>query len=247
MKNVMMLVIAIMMMGFATPSNAQQLRFDVGDTLYVCAYNGLNMRASASVGSVVVLKLDHADRVEVLEVVPDHVEIDHRRSTWLKVEADGYEGYLFGGYLSNIEPMYLDATSFDCNTDMYYLDWVRDVLGDTAVDKLEEKDNRTVNSQTTTYTKYVSGDVFYNRVGPNTDSYYFESSSLDYNDVLNFMEYMVACQNRFCGASQEHGKSIFKPIKNMYGDLVRVDCTTPLAITAKRQRGKMVVKLETCL
>jgi len=33
----------------------------------------------------------------------------------------------------------------------------------------------------------------------------------------------------------------------MYGQLVRVDCTTPLSMTAQQRGDKMVFKLETCL
>jgi len=250
MKNGMKLAAMLVAICFGSQNvNAQQLKFSVGDTLFVCAYNGLNMRDSSTRSSKVVLKLDHADRVIVAHIQPVAIQIDNRTSNWLKVEADGYEGFVFGGYLSNIEPMYLDASSFDCNTDMYYLDWVSDVIGDTPIENQKKYDDEawSANIQTTTFTKYISGDVFYNKIGPNTDSYYFESTSLTYNDVLNFMEYIVACQNRFCGVNPDLGKSIFKPIRNVHGELVRVDCTTPLAITAREQRGKMIVKLETCL
>ncbi len=252
MKNVVMSVITFIVVGLAIQNaQAQQIQFDVNDTLYVCAYNGLNLRQSANTHSEVITKLAHADEVTVLEVTAELLEIDHRQSSWLKVEYDGYTGYLFGGYLTSVEPMYLESYSFDCNTDMYYLDWVSDVIGEAQVvshQNLNAQKSRSGKGvETTTYKAYTSGDVFYNKVGPSTDSYYFESNSLSYNDVLNFMEYLVACQNRYCASNVSEDKAIFRPIKNLYGKLVRVDCTTPLSMTAQQHGDKMVVKLETCL
>lgn len=232
--------------------NAQNANFKTGDELYVYAYNGLNLRAEPSTSSPVVEKLDHSDEVKVLQVLPERKEIDFRQSSWIEVDAYGKKGYLFGGYLTAVEPMYLDAESFDCDAELYYMDWVLDILGDAApVVQNEEMPVgnawSTKKGETTTYTSYASGDMLYYKTGPDTDSYYFESMQLNYNDVLNFMEYLVACQNRFCPIDSEEGKSIFKPIKNIYGELVRVDCTAPLAISAQQKGARMIVKMETCL
>jgi len=252
MKNVVMFFIALIAMSLdSLNAKDQQLRFDVGDTVYVCAYNGLNLRADANTNSEVIVKLDHAEEVLVLEVAPELIEIDHRKSNWMKVSSDGYTGYLFGGYLSTIEPLYLESYSFDCNTDVYYLDWISEVVGEAQIasyyDEGVNQNNSGGEVMMASYNSFHNGDVFYNKVGPQTDTYYFESSRLTYNDVLNFMEYMVACQNRFCDYENEADKAIFKPIKNIYGQLVRVDCTTPLSMTAQQKGNKMIVKLETCL
>lgn len=252
MKNVMKFLIGILFLNVSIlNAKDQQLRFDVGDTLYVCAYNGINLRSEANTSSEVITKLDHAKQVVVLETASNLIEIDHRKSIWMKVSSNGYTGYLFGGYLSAIEPLYLESYSFDCNTGMYYLDWVSDIIGGASPvlnQSVLDKQKKTGGEVSiSTYHSYQNGDLFYNKVGPFTDSYYFESQTLTYNDVLNFMEYMVACQNRFCNSQDEYGFALFRPIKNRHGQLVRVDCTTPLAMTAKKQNGKMVVKLETCL
>lgn len=247
-----MLMITLLVIGIGVQNaQAQNKQMQTGDTLYVCAYNGLNLRAEASTKSDVITKLDHADKVKVLKVRMERIALDHRESCWVKVESEGYTGYLFGGYLTSVEPLVLSSYSFDCNTDLYYLDWVSEVIGDAQL--TSHNDESTMQSrsgsgiETTIYNVYQSGDVFYNKVGPQTDTYYFETPSLSYNDVLNFMEYMVACQNRFCAAYGDSEEAIFRPIKNRYGQLVRVDCTTPLSMTAEQHGGKMVVKLETCL
>ena len=252
MKNGLMLMITLLVIGAGVQNaQAQNNEMKTGDTLYVCAYNGLNLRADASTKSDVITKLDHADEVIVSQVMNHKMELDHRESYWVKVESEGYTGYLFGGYLTVVEPLVLTSFSFDCNTDLYYLDWVSEVIGDSQlsnhndISTLQSRSGSSI--ETTTYNVYQSGDVFYNKVGPQTDTYYFETPSLGYNDVLNFMEYMVACQNRFCAAYGDSEEAIFRPIKNRYGQLVRVDCTTPLSMTAEQHGGKMVVKLETCM
>lgn len=253
MKNVMMLIIGLFTLCVSVQNvNAQKANFKTGDVLYVYAYNGLNLRAEPSTNSRVVEKLDHADEVEVIQVMSESKEIDFRNSNWIEVDAYGKKGYLFGGYLSAVEPMYLDADSFDCDVELYYMDWVLDMLGDAApvVKNAEMSPGSawsTSKDETTIYTSYATGDMVYYKTGPDTDSYYFESLQLNYNDVLNFMEYLVACQNRFCPIDQDSDKSIFKPIKNIYGELVRVDCTAPLAITAQQKGTRMIVKMETCL
>jgi len=250
MKNVKNLFVALLVLCTSLSTLfAQEVKFNPGDAVFICAYNGLNLREDATTKSNVILKLDHAEMVTILEVSEETLEIEHRKSKWLKVDANGDVGFLFGGYLTKFEPMYLDAASFECQTDLYYLDWVMDVIGDTPIDQLNKstaynKAYTPAAVETTNYTSYQNGSAFYNRVGPNTDSYFFESVSLDYNDVLNFMEYMVACQNRFCHSNSQ---ALFRPIKNHYGDLVRVDCTMPLGITAQQRGAKMIVKMETCL
>ncbi len=252
MKNGLMLIVTLLVIGIgAQNAQAQNIKIESGDTLYVCAYNGLNLRDTASTKADVITKLDHADEVRVLQVMSKNLELDHRNSYWVKVESEGYTGYLFGGYLTAVEPLVLTSYSFDCNTDLYYLDWVSEVIGDAQLTNHNDESALQSRSgsgiETTTYNVYQSGHIFYNKVGPQTDTYYFETSSLSYNDVLNFMEYMVACQNRFCAAYGDSEEAIFRPIKNRYGQLVRVDCTTPLSMTAEQRGGKMVVKLETCL
>ncbi len=253
MKNVMILIVGLFTLCISVQNvNAQNVNFKKGDVLYVYAYNGLNLRAEPSTSAPVVEKLDHADEVEVLQVVPERKEIDFRNSHWIEVSAYGKKGYLFGGYLSAVEPMYLDAESFDCEAEVYYMDWVLDMLGDALpVVQNEEMPKGSAWSiseeETTTFTSYASGDMLYYKTGPDTDSYYFESMQLNYNDVLNFMEYLVACQNRFCPINEDAEKAIFKPIKNIYGELVRVDCTAPLAISAQQKGARMIVKMETCL
>ena len=125
MKNVIMFLIVVISVCFTQVyAQAQNSKFKIGDTLFVCAYNGLNLRDAATTNSNVILRLDHADLLTVLDVEAATVEIEHRESSWLKVDVNGYTGYLFGGYLSTTEPMYLDAASFDCNTNLYFMDWV---------------------------------------------------------------------------------------------------------------------------
>ena len=82
--------------------SAQNVNFKIGDVLYVYAYNGLNLRAEPSTSAPVVEKLDHADEVEVLQVMPESKEIDFRNSQWIEVGAYGKKGYLFGA----ISPMW---------------------------------------------------------------------------------------------------------------------------------------------
>lgn len=68
----------------------------------VLATNGLNMRSKPEATARIVSKVAYGKRVEVLEKIDTQLKLGWITDNWYKVRYRGREGYIFGGYLSDL-------------------------------------------------------------------------------------------------------------------------------------------------
>ena len=91
-----LLVVLVSVIGF----NA--IAQDIPSHLNVLAVNGLNMRSQPESKSRVVTKVPYAKQVEILEKTDHELQLGWVQDNWYKVRFRGREGYIFGGYLSEL-------------------------------------------------------------------------------------------------------------------------------------------------
>jgi hypothetical protein len=72
--------------------------------LNVLAVNGLNIRSKPEAQSRVLTKAAYGKRVEVLQKTKVELQLGWVNDHWYKVRYRGREGYVFGGYLTELKP-----------------------------------------------------------------------------------------------------------------------------------------------
>jgi hypothetical protein len=70
----------------------------------VMAVNGLNMRSKPEADARIVTKVAYGKRVEVLEKSKVTLKLGWVTDNWYKVKYRGREGYIYGGYMSELNP-----------------------------------------------------------------------------------------------------------------------------------------------
>ena len=71
----------------------------------------------------------------------------------------------------------------------------------------------------------------------------FSSKELDYNDILNFLDYMAACRTKHCGQESGFERSLIIPLKDEEGNIRSIRCNVPYQIKAEKVMGQLVVEL----
>lgn len=72
--------------------------------LNVLASNGLNMRSKPEADARIVTKVAYGKRVEVLEETNAQLQLGWVNDHWYSVKYRGREGFIYGGYLSELTP-----------------------------------------------------------------------------------------------------------------------------------------------
>lgn len=76
----------------------------------VMAVNGLNMRSKPEADARIVTKVAYGKRVEILEQTKVQLQLGWITDNWYKVKYRGREGFIYGGYLSELKaPLELQA------------------------------------------------------------------------------------------------------------------------------------------
>ncbi|MBN1532052.1 MAG: peptidoglycan DD-metalloendopeptidase family protein [Spirochaetes bacterium] len=86
--------------------------FSSGQRLYVKS-DILRVRDAPSDEGTVLFSLQHRDQVEVTEVTADTVSLAGRKSKWVSVKHDDYDGWVFGAFLSERESAYEEGDDID--------------------------------------------------------------------------------------------------------------------------------------
>lgn len=73
--------------------------------MYVQAEGGLRMRDSADTNANVILTIPNSSQVTVLETKEPQFEISGKSGKWTKVKYQDKEGWVFGGFLSERNPL----------------------------------------------------------------------------------------------------------------------------------------------
>lgn len=70
----------------------------------VLAVNGLNMRSKPEADARIVTKVAYGKQVEVLQETKVQLQLGWITANWYKVKYRGREGFIYGGYLSELKP-----------------------------------------------------------------------------------------------------------------------------------------------
>ena len=219
----------------------------VKDHLYVFSFSGVNVRKEANINSPVLKKLPHGKKVDILAVSLFEDEFDNRKSNWYKIAVNGKEGYIFGGFLSTNEPPFYDHYDFSCADDTYFKSWITNLSLHTSITKegyeVIINDERPELCEEIHTSTFDSGEVLEERQSLGSHYFSFSSNELNYNDILNFLDYMAACRSKHCGSESGFEKSLIIPIKDDQGKIQSIRCNVPHQIKAEKVMGKLVVEL----
>ncbi len=85
---------------------SQSINYAINDTMYVYAFNGLNIREQQNMNAKVIKKIEFGQKVQILEI-PENaydnaIEIENIKGNWLLVKYNNTIGYAFDGYLSKL-------------------------------------------------------------------------------------------------------------------------------------------------
>ncbi|MDP6907861.1 MAG: SH3 domain-containing protein [Flavobacteriales bacterium] len=104
MKKLLVILIAACTMQTAAQDNPKYLN--------VLATNGLNMRSKPETNARIITKVPFGKRVEVMEKTKAALQLGWIKDHWYRVQFRGREGYIFGGYLSELPaPKTVDNTT----------------------------------------------------------------------------------------------------------------------------------------
>lgn len=109
----------------------------IDNTKYATAKNGLRMRESPNINSKIILKISHNEKVQIIEQKSDPVIFDNISGNWTKVKYNNTVGWVFGGFLGNLnfsdkfniglfynEKVYIEITKDDIIDEMF-LDYIK--------------------------------------------------------------------------------------------------------------------------
>lgn len=102
MKKIGVLVLLAVMIAACSKGGNDATKSE--SVMYVDAGAGLRMRSSADTGAAVILTIPNGSQVAVLEIAEPQIEISGKTGRWTKVQYQGKEGWVFGGYLSASKP-----------------------------------------------------------------------------------------------------------------------------------------------
>jgi len=125
-----------------------QFSADNASLRYIAALSGVNLREEADSRSKVIQLLPYATEVTILEETSKNETIEGFSGNWLKVSANGNEGFIFGGYTI---PIALPRANPTVMIDGYF----KDLLVSIGFEKIHKiqynsktgKDERSVSSQ----------------------------------------------------------------------------------------------------
>ena len=85
---------------------SQHLTYSIGDTMYVYAFDGLNLREQPNVNSKVIGKLEFGEKVQVANMPKigheNEVKIGTTKGYWVTIKQNEKTGYVFDAYLSKL-------------------------------------------------------------------------------------------------------------------------------------------------
>lgn len=227
---------------------AQVTNYEIDEKLYVSAFNGLNLRSEASLDSRVIRKLDHGTEVMVLGASDEIKEIDYRTSRWVHVQINQDIGYIFGGYLMHEKPMIFSESEFDCYQHEHLMNWINKIFekdkicGTTSKQYLgkEDEPKTDVILEAQNYESLNSKTVMNFYEGK---KYIFESLDISLNDMMNQLEYISACQFKYCGLASSN--NTVNPIKNRSEKLYKIKYNYYSPVTVYKVGYKTIIEIET--
>ncbi|MCB0756461.1 MAG: SH3 domain-containing protein [Flavobacteriales bacterium] len=93
------LLIALLTVGTTLATAQENPKF-----MNVMAVNGLNMRSKPESDARIVTKVAFGKQVEILEETKVQLRLGWITDNWYKVNYRGREGFIYGGYLSELKP-----------------------------------------------------------------------------------------------------------------------------------------------
>jgi hypothetical protein len=165
----------------------------------------------------------------------------------VKVEVKGKMGYLFAGFLSAYEPPVLDNRNFICNSTSNYTSWLANITESNSIvhSEYEVRHHESTNEDCEDYLKmvYADGTEFQEFNNHDMQTITLLSSDINYNDVLNFMDYMDACREKRCNATETYQRSWVVPLRNDFGEIRSLRSHYPHDVSAETVDDRIFLKM----
>ncbi len=145
-----------------------------GDSLYVVAFNGVNLRASPSIASDIVFKVPFGTPLMYCSAsLADRFEL--RNGHWIEVEYQDIAGYVFDGFLSDCPIQKSRKMSLT-----QLQGYIVNCYGDEVVQEIATKDAHE--------TVYASGMKLVVRLGQRMHSWVYSLPNLKSRDLINIID-----------------------------------------------------------
>ncbi|HMU02743.1 MAG TPA: SH3 domain-containing protein, partial [Saprospiraceae bacterium] len=108
MKTLIFKIISIFLLLISSQMKlvSQSINYAINDTMYVYAFNGLNIREQQNMKAKVIEKIDFGQKVEIIGIAENPndniIVIESLKGNWVRVKYNNMIGYAFDGYLSKL-------------------------------------------------------------------------------------------------------------------------------------------------
>jgi len=105
-----LLIIVLLILNFGI-ANSQN--YEIGDSLFVNANGGLNLREEANAKSKIISLLNYGESVYIKSKLEnrEQLKIGWMNGNWVEIKTNKYEGFVFDSYLSKLPVIELDENN----------------------------------------------------------------------------------------------------------------------------------------
>lgn len=204
-------------------------------TLKVYAESGLNLRDNPDTDSRVLKVIPYGSSVTVVETTPDTKVIEWMSGNWVLVEHDGEQGYLFGGFLSDL-PLPVESfekSSSDMDLLYPFTNWM-----DHNYDQVRKPDTLILDHEQY-LTKYYENSQWFSQTGHNNRIRV--SAELTDTKLSEAYHLMKSLLKTDAEKITFDNKSVF--IKNAAGsvDKIRVELDNPVQLEEMEDGSTLIL------
>ncbi len=217
-----------------------QLYFEKGDSLTILAKSGLTLRDSSTTQSSKIASIPFREKVLVVERTHNYKRIDSRTGYWVKVNYHDKEGYLFSGYLTDLEIPILKEEEIDCFRYQHFLQLIllnSDSLVYSGKREIKHfgKGGRIIN-----FNVYRDGTIIRYENGYEYEDVIIESFNVRMNDIINLLEYYISkmskCENK--NNPIEDYRVLIDKDRN--GNIQKIECSR-LRFFVEKRHNKIII------
>ncbi len=155
----MLLLITTTSLTWGIPNSVEPEVFFKGQSVYVVAPAGLNMRVAPNMDAYQITTIPYGSSIQILAPVNENLEkeeIEYALGSWIKVGFENKVGYVFDGFLSNL-PIPSGITTYENDNSMMRLlnEWINEYQ-----ELCYTPDTIVTEHQTTINYEFVNGATF---------------------------------------------------------------------------------------
>jgi len=172
-------------------SNCQIINFEIGDTLNVFSFNGLNLRFKPDVKTKILKILPYGSKVKVIEIAHRSF-YNLREGKWLKVKYQDEIGFIFSGYLTKLELPNYRIPNAECNPFLSFINWSESIVNsEQLILEKNLKDKGTIDDEKipfyNNWKTFKDGTEISTQNGYEYTMFRIYTTKFNSNDIINYL------------------------------------------------------------